>query len=126
MFFSAHGNIKFLIQNKCVINKPDTSFNEEGVHILFANIIGQIQKQQVDGWVLIEVLGPDALPTPEALQALADSYKKIKEHGCIKISAVCSNSLQKQFLIKAAELAKINIYFSSSEAAALEYNERFL
>jgi len=126
MNFSAHGNIEFLIQHKCVVNKPNTGFNEEGVNKLFSYILEQVKEKQLDKWILIEILGADALPTPEALISLTDNYKKAKELGCIKIVTVCENSLQNQFIKRAAEEAKVDICCYSSENEALEHNKQFL
>jgi len=123
MYLRAHGNIDFKIQNRCVINKPNTAFNEEGVNLLFSHILEEIKTKRVDEWVLIEVLRENALPTPEAMRALVENYKKAKEQGCIKIAAVCKVSLQKHFLSSIAEKAKVNICFYTSENEATEDNE---
>ena len=126
MYFSAHGNIDFLIQHKCVLNRPNSPYNEEGMNMLFSHILGKMKEKQLDQWALIEVLGADALPTPEALTALINNYKKAKKLGCIKITAVCENSLQNHFINNAANKAKLNICFYSSENEALEHNKQFL
>jgi len=105
MYFDAHGNISFIIDNSCVINRPNTPFNEEGVNILFDSILGQVKKKNISKWVLIELLGEKASPTPDALSVLVQKYKMSSSIGCEKVDSVCSTSLQKQFLAQVAELS---------------------
>lgn len=126
MKFSAHGNIDYYIQNKCVINKPNAGFNKEGIDILFTSIVNSLREHQVAEWVLIEVLEKDALPTPAAKQALIDNYKMAQKHGCVKISAVCFNVLQTKFLAEVSKLSNIDIHFFTCERDALANNKDFL
>ena len=126
MYFEAHGNIDFMITKSCVINRPNTPFNEEGVHVLFTTILDQIEKRSLAKWVLIEVLGEQALPTPDAMIALVKQYEACLNNGCAHIHSVCSNSVQKQFLTQVAEHTRLNIYFYNDEAAAMAACEEYL
>jgi len=126
MYFDAHGNISFMINNSCVINRPNTPFNEEGIDILFDGILGQVKKKKLSKWVLIELLGKGAFPTPGALTVLVQKYKMSSSLGCVKVDSVCSTYLQKQFLNQVAELAHIELSFYETEEEAFLANEKYL
>ena len=126
MYFDAHGNISFMINNNCVINRPNTPFNEQGINILFDAILGQVKKQNLSKWALIELLGNNAFPTPEALTILVQKYKTSSSLGCVKVDSVCSTSLQKQFLTQVAELANIELSFYETEEEAFFANSKYL
>jgi len=126
MYFDAHGNIRFMINNSCVINRPNAPFNEEGIDILFAGIFGQVKKKNLSKWVLIELLGEKALPTPDAAMALVQKYKMSSSLGCVKVDSVCSTTLQKMFLTQVAEEANIELSFYETEEEAFSANKKYL
>ena len=126
MYFNAHGNINFIINNSCVINRPNETFNEEGIDILFESIFAQVKKKNLSKWVLIELLGEGALPTPSAMMALAQKYKMSSSLGCVKVDTVCSTTLQKQFLTQVAEQANIELSFYETEEEAFSANMKYL
>ena len=126
MYFEAHGNIDFMITKSCVINRPNAPFNEEGINVLFTTLLSQIEKRGMGSWVLIEILGEQALPTPEAMTALVARYQNCFNKGCIQIHSVCANSVQKQFLMQVAEKTDLDIFFHDTEETALSTNEQYL
>jgi|GEM_PF-1779113 len=126
MFFSAHGNVDFMISNSCVINSPKESFNKEGIGILFNSIFSQVKKDNLTTWTLIELLREDAFATPEAMDELVKNYERAVVLGCIKFSAVCSNCLQEDFLTQVANRANIKLSFYQTANEAYSANQEFL
>jgi hypothetical protein len=126
MSFEAHGNINFTITNSCIINRPQEPFNEEGIDILFDRILSYVKDKKLSQWVLIELLGENAFPTPEAFDSLVQRYKVCDVFGCVKIHSVCDNSLQQEFLTKIAAKANIALSFYETEKEAFAACEEYL
>jgi len=120
--FSAHGNIEFTVINNCVINRPNAAFNKEGIDILFEHILRAVTEQKLTDWVLIEALGKEALPTPEAMAALIEQYANCVNLGCRRIAVCCDLFLQKSFFHKLAEQVPIEVCFYKDETEAIEAN----
>lgn len=126
MAFSAHGNIDFVIQNQSVINRPNSSFNAGGIDMLFDQILKKTQELDLKEWILIELLGSNAIPTPEALTALIDRYKEAKALGCKKVFVVCSISMQRPFMQELGEKSGLPMQFYDSEEEVMEINQAYL
>jgi len=126
MYFDSHGNIDFTIHNSCIINRPNEPFNEEGVDILFDNILMHVKNERLSQWVLVELLGEYAFPTPEAIDSIVQRYKMSARLGCVKIHSVCFNTIQKHFIKQIADKANIILSFYETEEEALAACEKYL
>ena len=120
MEFSAHGNINFSIKDSCVINRPNASFNEAGIEMLFEQILKKVQLYQLNDWILIELLGPNAIPTPDAMSALTKQYKHAQNLGCKKVVVVTVNLIQKSFMQELGEKSGSQMQFYDSEKDAID------
>ena len=126
MHFEAHGNIDFFVGDSCVINRPNESFNQEGVKLLFETFFKRLKTKKITSWMLFEFLGGNAFPTPDAMAELTSCYKSSRELGCVKVAAVCGTTAQCIFLEQVAEKANMAISFYSTEEEALTANQDFL
>lgn len=124
MVFAAHGNISVERIGRIIINRPTTAFNSEGMQALFKSIAAQAVELEQGGWILVESLGNEALPTPSAIDELLASYRRCKNLGCKKIAGI-GNPLQREFLGKAASNAGLPIAFYNDEKAAINANCAF-
>ena len=77
-------------------------------------------------WVLVELLGEDTFPTPEATDSLVHKYKMSAILGCVKVHSVCTHSIQKNFIKKIADKASIALSFYETEKEALAACEKYL
>lgn len=97
-----HRNIEFNIQHHCVMNKPKISYKKAAIAVLFNAIIKAVNEAQLKEWVLNELLGESVLSMPEARNALVKCYQQGMSCGCLRVSVVCANTLQKRFLLQVA------------------------
>jgi len=77
-------------------------------------------------WVLVELLGEDAFPTPEAMDSLVQRYKVSASLGCLKIHSVCFNRIQKHFIKQIADKANIVLSFYETVKEAFAACDKFL
>ena len=117
---SPHGNINFKIQGDCIINRPNSLFNEKGIENLFNEILNSVKQEALNKWVLVELLGNDAIPSPEAKAALVKQYFRIQQLGCYKVVVHSKSPLQKKFMDDIGVKSGIDLHFANSEEEAID------
>ncbi|MFD2167930.1 hypothetical protein ACFSJY_16875 [Thalassotalea euphylliae] len=85
----AHGDFSVIVEGNIVHTYPVGGFNKEGIESIRAAIVDAIPN--TNNWILFEHPKDQAGLTPDAAQAIGESYLEFEKQGCQEIRLeVCS------------------------------------